>query len=1188
MSPEREELGTTLSLDHFSYETLQSASWSQLEAFAVEVLKRYYKPFGLSIRRTQKRSGAEVGSDGARDGEATVVLANRSKRSSHSSETRSSVGSNLGILITLWVEVKKRSRKNVNHHDVGGTIFRSSLEDVTKIVFVCNRSFSRRFRKELAQYALRMGVQFALIDGRSLVEIAETVRSRHADEGVSLSDVSLEPSISVRLHFTFDALLRHSVLSTTRLERVVNEPIFVVADCNVVGFAQPCSRLIVDLRYLGTASFTIMPRSGNEQPALGAGDHFRAVFALFPKQPCELSLDRFDIKVVDQDRNPVNCRITRGAKACSIRGTILPDWISPSRIQIYDEIQQALASWLKSNKSRATDVIAIAGAGKSHLIRQIRSGWVGQAAYEVFLDGGSEPTASAAALALLAQVFPIQMDEVTSELSGSLTEWLIRSGLPEGPATNLAQHLCTLSDERELPFNSSQLGFFLALILAKHSQHQAVILVFEDLHKCLPSSIAMLRALRQSLARLGGGNVFTLFTTREDSVWNDEALRQDWRDSFERMHVGSEVLRLRLTGLTTNEAIDLIKAAIPGVENHYAEAIIGQVGTTPFGIREALGLLIERQSLKPDGRNGVWQLINPEALVQVLGTQELRRATHYRLRGLRERYPEWLADLLDAGACFGQSFDPEVCLGNGSELRRAALEKALAECCHLEIIRASTFFSLKVQFDHDLIRHVLLQDMGPIRQRRIANNLLEVLGDHEDSGLLSSLAYQAGLGDRCWVYAIRQASIASRVKRHMEAVQALGLALTVTDQNLVTKILDVSGGRYRPTFDEAIAVAEPCSRSGLDRESRDRETVKLLLRYIEHLVEVGSAGTPSVEKTLTEGAMLAERLEDKLSRATFKMYQGRQEFNRDRPAEALRLHEIAEGMFSTLERTEEVDRLRASNLVRLAIAYRSNGRLEDSRRTLLRAIRERRGLDWSLVTQVRANFGATFFYTDWDKTRRHWERAVRIARQYDLPDRYVHGLIDVAFLDLLKDQPEKAGQDLERALVLSRDYGFDNSELRCLLNLGCLALIHGEPAQALNLLREADRLGFRHRIGRRLWRVRANMATAYFLLGEVEQSKATDRIALNSMPSLEGETSLLDATRFLAGTRFALALANVVLRAQDSEPHRELLQSLPPLALKTAWTLARAVLENKLDDLPALRGRHCKQLKNQRFFLITE
>src|SRR6185436_7090427 len=116
----------------------------------------------------------------------------------------------------------------------------------------------------------------------------------------------------------------------------------------------------------GPASIIMMPRSGNDQLALGAGDHFRAVFALFPKEPCELSLNRFEIQVVDQDRNPVNCKITRGSGVCSIRGTILPDWIPPSRVQTYDEIQRVLGIWLKTHKSVAADIVAIAGAGKSH------------------------------------------------------------------------------------------------------------------------------------------------------------------------------------------------------------------------------------------------------------------------------------------------------------------------------------------------------------------------------------------------------------------------------------------------------------------------------------------------------------------------------------------------------------------------------------------------------------------------------------------------------------------------------------------------------------------------------------------------------------------------------------------------------------------------------------------------------
>jgi tetratricopeptide (TPR) repeat protein len=1180
-----------LSIDHFSYESLQTAKWEELERFTIDVLHRYYEPFGLLISRTEKRSAGDVGGDGAHDGDGVIVFAGNPEQSLALSTGCSLVDSHLGVLITLWVEVKMRSKSNVDHHDLGGTIFRSSLEYVTKIIFVSNRNFTKPFREALAKYALRNGMQFALIDGHSLISIAEGVSKGGVEKKLSSTE-HLQPQsrhqISAQLHFTLDPLFRYSDISTTEVERGVNEPIFVVMDCTVAALGLPHASLRVELRYRGPQPLTITPRSGNHQQAVGVGDCFRAVFVIFPDRPGKLFLDHFEIVILDDEGQRVECKIARGSEVCIVRGTILPDWIPPSRAQEYQKLKGAIETWWRSGRIFATDVRAIAGAGKSHLIREVRPAWLNLGAYEIFLDGGSEQTATVAAFSLLGQIFPISMDEVTSDLSSTLAEWLARTGLPEGSAAALARHVCNSSEESELPFTTAQLGHFLALILVKRSEHQPIFLVYEDLHKCMPSSIAMLKALRQSLVRLGRGKVFTLFTTREDSVWDDEAVRRDWRISMERMRVGSDVLQLSLAGLTREEAFELIGAAIPSIEDYHAESIIDQVGTTPFNIREALGLLLERGIIEAVGKNGIWHLIRPDDLTRSLDNQDLRRATHYRLRGLRERSPEWLADFLDSGACLGKSFNSEVCAVNATAPSRAAFESALAECRYLEILRFSPFSPAQLQFDHDLIRLVLLHDMGPFRQRRLARGLLEKLADREAPQVLSSLAYQSGSADECWAYALKQADAAGAAKRHMEAVQALGLALTVTDQNVVTNIFDVQSGRYRPSFDEAIAVAEPCTRLGLDREHRERETAGLLIRYVEHLIAVGSGGTPSVDKALTEGAMLAERLHDETLRAILMMFHGRREFNRDQAADALKLHEAAESIFINVKPTEEVNRLRALNLVRLAIAQRSTGRAQESRQTLLRAMKARRAVDWSLATQVRANFGATFFQTNWEETRRHWQRAVRIAERQGLADRYVHSLIDVAHLSLLEDDLAAASQALEEALALSRDYGFENSELRCLLNLGCLALMQGELLQALELLREADRLGLRHEIGRRLWRVRANMATAYFVLGDLVRSVAADRMTMSSMPYVEGETPPPGGTLSVGGTRFMLALANIALRAEKSDAHQELLLLINPAVKQAACELAKGLIENDLACLPGLRGRHCKQIGGQQFFLITE
>jgi len=205
-----------------------------------------------------------------------------------------------------------------------------------------------------------------------------------------------------------------------------------------------------------------------------------------------------------------------------------------------------------------------------------------------------------------------------------------------------------------------------------------------------------------------------------------------------------------------------------------------------------------------------------------------------------------------------------------------------------------------------------------------------------------------------------------------------------------------------------------------------------------------------------------------------------------------------------------------------------------------------------------------------------------------ITDRYVHSFIDLAYLDLLEDKIDSAVMALEQALALSRNRGLENSELRCLLNLSCTLIMRNEPQQALHLLREADRLGFKHEIGRRLWRVRANMATAYFLAGEIEHSFAADQMTIHAFPSLERQTIFVDGNRPSAGTRIVLALANIALRAANSPKHQDLLSTLPQVAQDSARNLAIAVMTNHLETLPGLRGRHCKRMGAHAFFVITE
>lgn len=1169
---------STLSLDCFSYAMLQKAKWQELEQFSIDVLSEYYRPFGLSVIRTRKKPG---GADGARDGDARFILAGEHTPLDQISPSNP----DLGVVITLWVEVKQRSKDRINHHDVGGTIFSSLSRPVTKLIFVTNLGFTKPFQKELESFALRYSRQFSLIDGRGLVKMARGLtRSRKLGESTAQTAYS---NIDAKISLALEPRAVSPKSKHSKLESSVGDPVFLIADCSVGEMSNRFARFSVDLEFVGKGSPKIISRAGKVQPAISSGDSFRAEFLVYPDNPGDLRSDQFALKIWDEKGFEINPKIGRRKTTCRVYGTILPNTIPRSRQVLYRQIVEKIEAWNRSLGAEAIDLIAIAGAGKSHLVRYLRPVWNEDACQEVFLDGGKESKVNEAAMSLLRQIFPLPMEELRPDLAESIIQWLVRTGISQQHAETFGRLLCDPSLHGTLPFPEEFLGRVLALVLAERSVDRSIVVVFEDLHKCTPSLISLLKLIRQHLKDLRKSKVLTVFTSREDSVWNDEAVRENWRITMNSMRTGAIASEFHIQSLTVVEAKELIKESILCVEDHYVEEIIQQIGTTPFAIREAIGLLLERKALSPSGNNGLWMLTDPDVLQGTLYSSHLKKATHYRLCGLFERHPEWLSDFMNSGACIGPMFDQKLVATNAGAPRSVSFEKALAECRALEIIRPSATSANDVRFDHDLIRSVLLEDIGVFRQRRLAKGLLELLDKERDFGLLASLSYQAGLAEKCWEYSLKQANRDEQAKRHLEVVQDLGLALAVTDNNLASKIFDVRDSRYRPSFDEAIAVAEPTFRADLSRENRERETTTLLLKYIQNLVKVGSGGSPTVSQALTEGLMLAEKLNDRFLKASFTMYHGRLEFNQDKPLVSLELHKKAEELFVGLDQHEEINRQRAINLVRLAIGLRSSGQLSESRSTLIQALKLRWGLDWDLATQVRSNFGATYFYLDWTKTRHHWEKATQIAARADITYRFVHGLIDIASLDLLEDKSELAKGELNYAFELSREYGLENSELRCLLNLGCLSLMQNDPLNALEYLRDADRLGFRHQIGRRLWRVRSNMATAYFLLGQSEQSVAMDKVVLNSL-SMVLENFIPNREEHLGKTRMILALVNIALRARISPAYVAIMKELPSNWNTAIEELADAALNDRLEFLKGMLFRHYKQMTGNKFFVITE
>jgi hypothetical protein len=199
--------------------------------------------------------------------------------------------------------------------------------------------------------------------------------------------------------------------------------------------------------------------------------------------------------------------------------------------------------------------------------------------------------------------------------------------------------------------------------------------------------------------------------------------------------------------------------------------------------------------------------------------------------------------------------------------------------------------------------------------------------------------------------------------------------------------------------------------------------------------------------------------------------------------------------------------------------------------------------------------------------------------------REAHALASLSFINLFDGREAEGRRQSEQALEIARAGGFDNTRLRCDLNLSVSSLLEGNPEAALHYLNEAESIAVQHQIGRRLWRVYANLATAYEMCGRMEKASARD---LQTLTSLKAAT--WDGDAVLRRGRTALALINIALRAELApELYGPILSSaLKPetaLALREVAAKVAAGEPCHLDDIAL---KYLVNLNGRRRFLLTE
>jgi tetratricopeptide (TPR) repeat protein len=449
----------------------------------------------------------------------------------------------------------------------------------------------------------------------------------------------------------------------------------------------------------------------------------------------------------------------------------------------------------------------------------------------------------------------------------------------------------------------------------------------------------------------------------------------------------------------------------------------------------------------------------------------------------------------------------------------------------------------------------------------------ELEGDAQDA-LLARIAYQAGFPDEVLAHANRAKKEARANERLDDVVELNQLAIQTLDPELATLSLPDPTAELGFRIDSAVRFATPLRPAGLSESEVDHQVLALLIENLDCLASIGSGSSGLSESTLTEAAMLAQRRRDPMAMARLSNLEGRLSFERDDVERSLQLHRRAEEMFERAGGGRL--RARVENLIRLAICYRTLGEHERSLDELRRAMHMVPRGEWSLFNTIRNNVGAVFLKRDWSIARRQWEKELAHARRHGLERRTAHALLGLSFLDLFEGDLEGGAAKSRLGLTITDRLHLDNQHVRAALNLSVYCVLMRNYDEALAWLQDGERIALQHQIGRRLWRVVANLATVHELRGEPELSAIRDRQVLNLM---QGDAS---APPPMYG-RQVLALVNVILRRDAGIGSATPLPALPPESFEYARIAA-----SRSGRLPDLMSNYCVELPVGPRFLLTE
>jgi len=391
--------------------------------------------------------------------------------------------------------------------------------------------------------------------------------------------------------------------------------------------------------------------------------------------------------------------------------------------------------------------------------------------------------------------------------------------------STLSRRLPDLPHSKATDADTERFLLFAAVVglLARASEDQPVVLVFEDLQWADKGSLLLLQHL---IAAEHAMRVLVIATYRDSELSRTHPLVE----TLAALHRQNGVSRIALNGLDDTGVLSFMEAAAGQPMDDagviLAHAVHSETDGNPFFVSEVLRHLSEIGAIRQD-TDGRWtaqgppeQIALPESVRVVIG------ARVGRLGPAAEH-------VLSVAAVIGRDFDLEV-LGRATSIAEEELLDILDAATAAALVRELANAAGRYIFAHALIQHTLYEDLGPTRRalahRQVAVALEELCGERP--------GVRVGELARHWFSATQPVDLTKAIEYSRQAADAALKSLAPDDAlRYYSQALDLLARAGDP--DETLGLELRIGLGTAQRQTGDPGFRDTLLGAAQKAIDIG-------------------------------------------------------------------------------------------------------------------------------------------------------------------------------------------------------------------------------------------------------------------------------------------------------------------------------------------------------------